>query len=334
MPLLSIALTALLAGQAGAADAQSDAAQEIVEPAPTREQAAYTEALVRTLQRSASPRERAMSTQVYENGVDQVSTSTQRGRLLRNAARAAPADVFVPSMWANASPEESGCDSRSPCPERRLALARLEPGNAIAWMPAFSDLDPIKDEAGIQEILGKMANSNRADDHFVDLIEEWLRIFRSTPVPSSDQGRDPSMDAAFAQAVSSLPLYYAFYKACKRSDLPVAPASRFELCAAAGRKLRDDSETLISRVFGAAIVKASGAATAEDREVRRRLRWVQHSSVEMNKVEESAAESRLYFSDLLATRSELKAIELKMARSGVERTPPADWNDEYERHDE
>ena len=329
MPLLSIALTAFLARQAVAEAAPSDAAQ-IAESGPTREQIAHTEALVRALQRSASPRERAMSTQVYEIGVDQSSTSAQRGRLLRNAARAAPADVLVQSMWANASPEESGCESRSPCPERRSAFAQLEPDNAIAWMPALSDMNPIKDEAGIQEILGEMAGSMRADDHFVDLIEEWLRIFRSMPVPSTEQDRDPSMDAAFAQAVSSLPNYFSFYKACKRSDLPEAPAARFELCAAAGRKLRDGSETLLSRALGAAIVNASGAATGEDREIRRRLRWVQHSSVEMNKAEDSAADARLYFSDLLATRSELKAIELKMARSGVAPTPPADWNDDNE----
>jgi len=280
----------------------------------------YSRALAFALGRSDSPRERAMSTVASGWDNDFQTTSEQRGRTLRAAAQAVPQDVFVQQIWANADDSESGCSPRSPCPGRRFAWALLEPDNAVAWIPAFDDLGVEPHEARIQDLLETMASASRADDHYVDTLEAWLKAIRSRSVPSGTERSELDEQAIVTYAVEVFPNFGALLKVCKRKDLPGAPAARFELCAQAGRALRDGSQTLLTSVIGATFVRLSGVENDEDKAVLRRLQWLQNRSPI-----EVVDSDRQFFADLLSTRSELRALQLQMARRGMAAEPPADW---------
>jgi len=304
--------------------AMSAAHAEALQSEQARERAdlsAYAAALVPAMNSSTSPRERALATTISFWNADDGSTPRDRGRALRAAAAAAPGDVLVQAIWARAEVPESGCDLHSPCPDRRVAQARLEPDNAVAWVAVFDDLDPVHDEAEVQANLEKIASSSTAEDHYIELIESWLQAMHLLSKPIADSQSDS--DAATSFSAGSFPHFGQLFKACKRVSLPTAPARRFELCAQAGRGLRDRSQTLLTRVVGAALINSSGESTEQDLAARRRLRWYQEATGLLAK--ESKDHGDQLVADILSTHSEIRAIELLMARHATPLEPPADW---------
>jgi hypothetical protein len=335
MNLLSLFVAALLAANNSPLAMQSDTPAIEEEAVISPEEIAWSKSLAASLRASASPRERALGTRTGEFEPGWEARSDARGRQLREAAEAAPTDALVQSMWAVASDGEAGCDARSPCPERRFAQARAEPGNALAWIHAFPDADANASEAELQDLLEKMAAAERADDYFAESVHAWHDIYSARPLspgllrappPYRGQPRFAVQVAAIASAAAMVGgAWRPLLKACRRREQPQAPARRFELCAQVGRGIMRNGTSLMTESLGYALVRNSALVTAEDRLMKRRAQWRQQALIDLAMRMESPQESDAYFKDLLSTGIESRAVELIMQRHGIPIEPPVDW---------
>src|SRR6185436_18202908 len=114
----------------------------------------------------------------------------------------------VQMLWANSNEQWSGCNSRSPCTDRSFAQAKLEPGNGMAWLPVLGELERVKDAAGFDEVLEKIAAADRFDDHYVDFVEAYIEVFsRSAP-------RDHALVSAVAVAAAMDANWIALVRTC------------------------------------------------------------------------------------------------------------------------
>jgi hypothetical protein len=295
---------------------------------------AWLNSLAASLRASASPRERALGTKLALDSWSDASVAA-RGRQLREAAKAAPADPLVQSMWAIASDAEAGCDARSPCVGRRFAHARVEPGNAVAWIPAFPKADEKPGEAEIDGLLEKMAAAERADDLFALNVRAWNDIYSARPLQpallreQSEYHQHPRQAVHVAAIANAAAMVFGNWqpvlKTCRRKEQPQAPARRFELCAQAGRVFMRAGTSFITESLGFALVRNSGLVTADDRLARRRSQWRQQAMIDLAKALENPREFDLYFDDLLSSGVEARAVELLMQRNGVPIEPPANW---------
>jgi len=306
MSLLPLALAALLAANGPPASAVDDA----LGPAAMQR-------LAHSLRTSASARERALGATLYVE--DDADTQTTRGRILREAAEAVPSDILVQSLWANADAAESGCTTTADCPQRRLALSRLEPDNGLAWLPALADMDPVGDGARFDGLMEKLAAADRFDDHYVEFLQAWMDAL-SKRAPSRESARDQAV-AYFAGTVGN---WHYLSSACRRKDWPSQPAHRFELCAEIGRRVVRTAPSMIARTYGLSLLGASGMANPEDLEARRVYFWRQQAA---SSGPHTPAESARWFEDILSTGSELRALDLRVVRNGFPLQPPADWKE-------
>jgi hypothetical protein len=288
---------------------------------------AYADSLAQQLRTSTSARERALSARMY------FDDPAGGGKVLREAARAAPTDPLVQFLWATIGHTFNGCDAASPCPEQTMAWARVEPGNGLAWLPPFEALARAGDEQAIDEAIHRMAHAGGYDDHFVDA---WLALrgaILARPMPAqvvkklveggnlaTDKEASDVMAMAYAAALP-LPMV-SLSRACRREAHPQAAATRFEDCARIGRGIVQSDSSVMMKQLGLSLVHASGLEGDADREANRQMDWLQQATVEtMNR--RGGAEG--YFADLASTRSETRAQELLLARHGIALEPPADW---------
>jgi hypothetical protein len=326
MSMNSLALLALLA------TASPDDAPSAPPSAADLASKAYSENLGKQLRASTSPRERALGARMY------FDDPTSAGKVLREAAKAAPNDVLVQLQWSTIGSAWSGCDAASPCPEQAMAWARVEPDNGLAWLPAFEALYRSGDERAIDAAIAHMAGAGSFDDHFVDA---WLafrgaiaaramtasvakRLLASEDAGDADprQAASDVMAMAYAAALP-LPLT-GLSRSCKRESHPQLAPARFEDCARIGRAIVHSDSSVMMKMLGMSIVHVSGLEDDSDRQARRALAWRQQSSVAaMNR----PSGAKGYFADLASTRSEVRAQELLMARSGIAPEPPPEWQD-------
>jgi hypothetical protein len=337
MIVLHLVIAAVLAAQTPPVDVPAEPVETEAELQAAARGRAYSVALGKVLSTSASPRERALGTRFYLDSPTDANTAAG-ARALREAAAAAPSDVLVQAMWATASEAESGCDAASPCPERLLAQARAEPGNGLAWLPAFGGLDSKASEAEIESLLAKLAFADHYNDHFADYVGAWARAIASGPTlprfePPSLFADHPSqamkVSAIAYAAAMVMPGMQTLLKLCRRSEQGQAPARRFELCAEAGRGMMRSGTSYISQSMGFALVRVSGLATADDKQLKRRLSWRMQGPENVSQFLDQPREFDLYFEDLLSTGSESRAVELLMQRHGIALEPPPDWKSPY-----
>lgn len=282
--------------------------------------------------RSGSARDRALVASVPAGWPESDAQRLQRGRALRDAARAAPSDEVVQWLWAAASEGESGCDARDPCPERRTSLARIAPDNAFAWTPGFHGLRSSGDETEVRELLHRMAGARYYAEPYVPLIDAWRDLLRRYPLPESAlrrntaglpagmrtrEGADAVTAIAFAAAVAIAPGPYRF---CDGAREPAPPDDVLADCRkVAALMLR--APTMSQRSIGSAVMWRAGGDI--DREaMQRQSQWWQ--SV-FDGMEDSSSEFSRYIEDLHTTQSEIAALELALQRAGRPLIPPADW---------
>lgn len=334
MNLLSLVLVTALAGapapQAPDATDAADAAAR-----------AWGRQLVTQLQSSRSARDRALSTQLvdYEN-IGDAGDISARATVLREAAQAAPGDRLVQWLWATAGDQESGCDVEHPCPERRTALARLEPDNAAAWIPLGATLAGPEHAAGRSEVLAQMGRASHADYLFGDMVDALMDVYARYPMPVSarrqmsmglESDSSPKFDpsaisvagvSAIARAAATDWPISAFSRHCKAEAL-ARPESKTVLdCRHLGR-LMAQGPSLVERALGIALLGTSGA---EDLEARRQLDWLQwHFGTNASALIRTSAEFDHYLEDLRSTRSEVRAVELLLERHGIPVSPPVGW---------
>jgi hypothetical protein len=135
-----------------------------------------------------------------------------------------------------------------------------------------------------------------------------------------------SMATANAAAIAIGAGLQNLVHACDRTRYPDASPQRFEDCARAGRMMARTGTSMISEAIGHALVRRAGMQSDADREAERAFKWRRERLVDgYPRSEADAAEWRLYFSDLVATKRESRAQELMLARLGIPLQPPADW---------
>jgi len=317
-------------------------AQQDAEPPLTPEQQAnraavarYQNGLEAFLRASSSPRDQAMSVQVMHaddrDGPDPADAA--RGALLRQAAQAAPNDRLVQWTWAIAPEEVSGCTAASPCRDRGGALARLEPDNGAAWVAVVADGVRFNDNAKIDDALSHLAASTRYDEVFHDAMSAWLDAFRRHPIPAEllrqPDGRtgDATLAAgsfALAQVENASAPYDELVQACQQ-DRRAPATARAANCAKAGRLMLDRSTTIVGRMVGETLLRASGPPTPEDRERMRTAAWQLEQHARLTKGGGDPARDRERMDLLVGSESEVAAMQEELRRANVPLTPPAGW---------
>jgi len=369
MPLLAVVLTSLLATANGAppsaptkAPAQSDsvackgeqqpqAKADDAEPPQTPEQKAaaaayqdYMRALVQSLSKSPSPRDRALALQmgffadVWDSHQSTPAEKAQRGTVLRAAAEAAPDDVLVQWLWVRANPEESGCNAAKPCVHRLEAVARMQPDNGSAWVPLFNAKWKAKDIPAAETVLATMARASYFDEQQGTAVKAWMEMFHRYPIPESafvpgspeanlDQQTIEFSNSISLAAAIAMPFLGDTVDACRRERHPDASPQRFRDCAQVGRSMLAHATSLIDRQIGRALLRVSGQATAVDIANARVQDWQYEqwenllpglSENDLGYLKENAA-------DWMDTGDEIKVLQHQMQRKGIPLTPPADW---------
>lgn len=305
--------------------------------------ARYQRGLEESLRASPSPRDWALSATVMhsdERSDGPLPSDASRGALLRKAAEAAPGDRLVQWLWAIAPAEISGCNAASPCVNRGNALAKLEPDNAAAWVPAVADAVRFHDAQRTDDALAHMAAAMRYDEAFRDAKSAWLDAFRRFPMPPellrSPDGKSgdatlAAESAAMSQLTYALAPYEDLVQACQRGGHPEVPPARLANCAGAGRLMLDQSTTITARMVGASLLEMSGALTAEDRARVRAAQWQIEQHVRLApKGEPDLARMREEMDRLVASDSEVAAMQEDLRSAHVPLTPPAGWQPRQE----
>ncbi|MBS0456847.1 MAG: hypothetical protein JSS44_05900 [Proteobacteria bacterium] len=339
MSLFLAGLLALTSGSAAAAPVVADPAATTAQAA---DQAAYQAAmreLVRTLRDSASPRDRALASQLLPvvpatDGSEPASAEqAASGKLLRAAAQAAPDDALVQALWVNADPRLSGCDVKNPCPRRADALARLQPDNAAAWVPLVDAAWQRKDTAGIDAALAKMAKARDYDDFLGQALKAWMDVYarHPLPVPTSDPAaarfspRATALVAAMGMAsATALSPFDKVVKSCQRQMNPDAPPSRFRDCAQIGRTLLVHGDSLLGRMIGRGLLRVSGQATPADVEPARNAQWQQENWMRLTATADPARLDAAA-ADWANASNEMAVLQIQFQRAGIALTPPAGW---------
>jgi hypothetical protein len=219
-------------------------------------------------------------------------------------------------MWAIASDAEAGCDARSPCPGRRLAHARVEPGNAVAWIPAFPDAGEKASEAAVEGVLEKMAAADRADDHSsrafarrTTLVRRPLAArvqTRTLPVPRARRTGSAGGGCRGGRGDGGKQLGGAAAESLPEQEQVQAPARRFELCAQAGRGFMRNGTSFMDGKPGLRAGAELPGGYGGGRLERRRSQWRQQAMADLASVFDKPQEADLYFTDLLATGVEAR----------------------------
>jgi hypothetical protein len=367
MPFLIVALTSLLVAAIHAAPpapaktpAQSDSVagagvqhpqdkDDASESQQTPEEKAaqvagqsYMLSLALSLSNSASPRDRAMATEVWgivdvwDHRATASADRLRRGAILRAAAEAAPDDALVQWMWVHASPEDSGCNATRPCPHRLEAVALLQPDNGSAWVPLFNAAWMAKDVPAAESTLADMARSTNFDEQSGTALKAWMDIYQRYPVrrsvfvPRSDEDKfeeqtvefTSSLAFAGAMAIQNLG---ELVNACRYEKNPDASPQRFRDCAQVGRLMMAHSSSLISRQIGRALLRVSGQATAEDIAKARVVEWQYEQWGNVIPADDDVEYLKAEASDWLDTSDEIKVLQREMQRKGIPLNPPAEW---------
>ncbi len=304
----------------------------------------YMRSLVKSLRNSNSARDRALATQMgfvvddSDRGESSPADSADAGAKLRAAAEAAPDDGLVQWLWANAAVENSGCNTRSPCPLRAEAALRSQPGNGAMWIPKLAIAWKANDIPAAESALAQMALATRFDDQIGTALKAWMDVYQRYPMPSSAVAKD-SLEAklddrernfggAMGFAVATgMPAYQSLVQACSREKHPDASPSRFRDCAQVGRLMLMHSTSLISRLIGRAVLRVSGQATAADIATARIVDWqYEHwQSLVATRAADDASDIKKLAGDWLDTGDEAQVMQRQLGRAGIPLTPPADW---------
>ena len=323
----------------------------VLASAPAAVSAAETEGnlhldrMVSSLRASSAPRDQALATLLYNSSMlSDAKEKNWRGPALRRAAENAPNDRLVQWLWAVASEDISGCDAAHPCPERRMALARLEPDNAAAWLPTGSDAWNRRDDAALDLLIEHMARADFHDELFAEAAVALNDAYRRYPIPATvtaawaaretlESGLTAEFDPESAGMIAAIAIAAAIalpgtatLQACDREKNPAAAMARAETCGRLGRMLLTDGRTLWSTSIGTLVLKRSKTITDDDIALIRGLRWRSQQSTNLSaRFQSDMAGFHQYFTDLESTRSELRAQELLLQRAGIALTPPKDW---------
>lgn len=281
------------------------------------------------LRASKSPRDRAFSTLLPQFDTSRpisVQDNLASGNLLRAAAKAAPQDVLVQWIWANAQDQASGCTHADPCPGRARALAVLEPDNGAAWIPAIAQAYWVHDMSAYDEALERMAAAKGYDEKSHELKAAWDEIARRYPQIKMRVGNPevepPPGDAGqgflgFLVSMQGNPITSSIDILAMSCDLAACSADgrRKIWCAKAARLLLDHGDSTMSRMIGFQMLESSDHVSADDRERVRTFQW--QLTQYMQLIHTTAGNG--------GAATDFDGIIQQLRRAGRVLEPPAGW---------
>ena len=226
--------------------------------------------------------------------------------------------------------------AREPVPGPGGALAKLEPDNGAAWIPAVGYGYYDHDQVRTDEALAHMASAKAYDDKSRDLVEAWDEIVRRYPppklpstIPGVEQSKPGTSDPGFVKFLASqhglFDNFSPFYmeQSCTREALCRADPRRGTYCAKAARLLLDQGPSIIVKSRGMDMLESSAFVTAEDRARIRALRWQMEQFGQVVR-DDPATALRLWGNG--RSGGEWAGVLEHLARTRVPLTPAAGWN--------
>ena len=300
-----------------------------MDPSEPPEEAAawqqYKAEVMEALLAEGTPRAMALAATLLLPVGENANANTERRReLFAQAAQRAPDDAEVQWLVAVNAP------SADRLSDAAGALQRLEPDNGAVWLFALNAAYEAEDSNGVTEALARIGASTSFDDHFGLIAMAWLNFFRTqSKVETPEFGEDreftslPLVMALVHSGSSSIGIYRIFLRACGSANQP-ALAERREACLAAGRLIWKESDTMLSQMVGAGLLRKAGVEDAA--EISRELEYFREEyRVLVDKLRSDPQEFEHYQNDWLQTRSEVQVGRNAMARAGIPLLPPADW---------
>jgi len=299
---------------------------------------AYRQHLALTLQKSPSPRDWALAAQLLDTQSGDGGALRERGLILQKAARAAPQDRLVQTLWANTPLPDQRCRATQRCVDRRAALARLEPDNGAAWVSTIRKDDPRGTEAALRRIAG----AERYNEHLGQAVAAWRDVFRRYPPPlpavHPTDGADASaasgdqLDLIFDEAATTaVPQTALLFDACRTTSNPKADSKRFATCGRIARLMMGRSQTLIGRLSGVSLLRVSHAGTKADIDMVRAVTWQYEQYLKIEPATDSNAVAKQNYVNLIQTTdSEIQAIQYQLRIFGIPLTPPNGWKQTVE----
>lgn len=251
--------------------------------------------------------------------------AADRDALIARASASADADAFV--QWFAASyahDDEASADALR-------ALQSLEPGNGMVWLLTLGTATQAGNAQGVSAAVTRMATATRFDDRSGELVVEWLRAGDRHPrhlrdVVNAQAGGDraaaPIVRAIAHASALAIPAGQSLLSACRAGADGTRVVSLDE-CSAVGRLLAGESNTLVSRAMGIALLRITDDPLLADQE--RRFAWLNESALRLPDVAADPAHARRLEADWREVGHEIGVLERQLARLGLPLEPPADW---------
>ena len=309
----------------------TSALAQALDPSVTGEEAwqqQYTAFLVDSLLADGTPRSMALAaTALRPIGENTKTNPAKRHELFKQAARRAPDDAWV--QWLAAIDAEPADNLSEPA----LALQRLEPDNGAVWVFQLNAGSRANDSAGITEALTRIGASRNFDDYHGAIALEWLKFFRTHPMPEPPVTLDeldfvplPLSLALMHAVMAPIPNYRITMQACRSGEQSLT-VERREACLATGRLMLNESKSLFSQMMGLALLRSAGADDAA--ELARNKDYFTRMLIGISDAMlEDPQEYERYQADWLQTGSEIQVLKKALTRAGIPLLPPADWKPE------
>lgn len=289
------------------------------------------------LRSSPSPRQQVLAGQIYLENEDETPAMVRpkRTEVVARAVQLAPDDAFVQWMAANQGNYWSSQCGPTRRPEAEVAnIVRLEPDNVAAWQFAVALASVIGDEAGVDDALSRMAAASRADDHVVEQIDEWTRIYAEYPQPATPwQGTDQTLSADAAAHIAAMQkIAYRSSSAasvvvdvCKMEVSTDRIWQRLGWCADAATTLATRGSSLALRKQGLELLAAIGQTTGPVEAMQKSHDWLQANSAIPAMYFDDSSLPEEALGDWHGAKTEIEAIENRLRRTGKSLEPPPTW---------
>jgi hypothetical protein len=224
------------------------------------------------------------------------------------------------------------CDARAAV----AALVRIEPDNAAIGQLELNLAAKANDATAMRIALRRMAEAQRYDSRWLEMVKGLLRAVDQVPVPRRlfDYGHDAQGRAAARTVLAAgvwmpiaQPAFAPFLEACRAG----AAADIARDCVAAARVVAQ-GDTLIARSFGVRAWYRSAASDAERAEAVswfRDQRWLTSNAVGVFETDTAAGVVRLRDA-WLRNASEVEVFRSLERERGIAAAPPASFQPDLE----
>lgn len=285
----------------------------------------------RALLAGGDPRQQAVGLLMLGwSGATDPASRRRHAAQMRAIAMQSPEDPLLAELrHAVCTLSPDGCTG-----EDIEAWARLEPGNAAAWVAPLAAAARMDDPAGADAALARMAASPRFGGQVHPMMLEVVAAFDHFPLPPLGPGERRLLDEArFAHDEAGrrrlLASTYAFaspmaeYSGLTRQCRPPLPPGRASLCRAALARMAAGATTLIEYRVAIGALKRLTAGTPEgiawearDRQARW---WTSQFSGLLD----------LAYWDEMLRYGELGAIRRALRRHRIPLDPPPGWSPRF-----